>query len=53
MFARIVVTPSVTLPVAGTVQNTNTLLGHNGFHRGRAEPAPPPRSRRYSHQLGK
>ena len=23
--------PSATLPVAGTVHNTNTLLGHNGF----------------------
>jgi serine-type D-Ala-D-Ala carboxypeptidase (penicillin-binding protein 5/6) len=31
VFARIVATPSVTLPVAGTVHNTNTLLGHNGF----------------------
>jgi D-alanyl-D-alanine carboxypeptidase (penicillin-binding protein 5/6) len=31
LFASIVATPSVTLPVAGTVQNTNTLLGHNGF----------------------
>jgi D-alanyl-D-alanine carboxypeptidase (penicillin-binding protein 5/6) len=30
-FAGIVATPSVTLPVAGTVHNTNTLLGHNGF----------------------
>jgi len=31
MFASIVATPSVTLPVAGTVHNTNSLLGHNGF----------------------
>jgi serine-type D-Ala-D-Ala carboxypeptidase (penicillin-binding protein 5/6) len=31
VFARIVATPSVWLPVAGTVDNTNTLLGHNGF----------------------
>ncbi len=31
VFASIVDTPSVTLPVAGTVHNTNTLLGHNGF----------------------
>ena len=31
VFASIVVTPSATLPVAGTVHNTNTLLGHNGF----------------------
>ena len=31
VFARIVATPSATLPVAGTVHNTNTLLGHNGF----------------------
>jgi serine-type D-Ala-D-Ala carboxypeptidase (penicillin-binding protein 5/6) len=30
-FASIVATPSVTLPVAGTVHNTDTLLGHNGF----------------------
>jgi D-alanyl-D-alanine carboxypeptidase (penicillin-binding protein 5/6) len=30
-FASIVATPSVTLPVAGTVHNTNTLLGHDGF----------------------
>jgi len=29
--ASIVATPSATLPVAGTVYNTNTLLGHNGF----------------------
>lgn len=29
--ASIVATPSATLPVAGTVHNTNTLLGHNGF----------------------
>ena len=31
VFARIVATPSVWLPVAGTVHNTNTLLGHDGF----------------------
>ena len=31
VFAAIVATQSVTLPVAGTVHNTNTLLGHNGF----------------------
>jgi serine-type D-Ala-D-Ala carboxypeptidase (penicillin-binding protein 5/6) len=31
LFASIVATPSATLPVAGTVHNTNTLLGHNGF----------------------
>jgi serine-type D-Ala-D-Ala carboxypeptidase (penicillin-binding protein 5/6) len=31
VFASIVATPSVTLPVAGTVHNTNTLLGHDGF----------------------
>jgi serine-type D-Ala-D-Ala carboxypeptidase (penicillin-binding protein 5/6) len=30
-FARIVATTSVTLPVAGTVRNTDTLLGHHGF----------------------
>src|SRR6476619_2147287 len=30
-FASIVATPSATLPVAGTVHNTNTLLGQNGF----------------------
>jgi serine-type D-Ala-D-Ala carboxypeptidase (penicillin-binding protein 5/6) len=30
-FAGIVATPSATLPVAGTVHNTNTLLGRNGF----------------------
>ena len=30
-FASIVATPSVTLPVAGTVHNTDELLGHNGF----------------------
>jgi len=29
--ASIVATPSATLPVAGTVHNTNTLLGRNGF----------------------
>ena len=31
VFASIVATASATLPVAGTVRNTNTLLGHNGF----------------------
>ena len=31
VFASIVATPSATLPVAGTVQNTNALLGHDGF----------------------
>ena len=31
VFASIVATPTATLPVAGTVDNTNTLLGHNGF----------------------
>jgi serine-type D-Ala-D-Ala carboxypeptidase (penicillin-binding protein 5/6) len=31
VFARTVATPSATLPVAGTVHNTNTLLGHDGF----------------------
>jgi serine-type D-Ala-D-Ala carboxypeptidase (penicillin-binding protein 5/6) len=31
VFARIVSTPSATLPVAGTVHNTNTLLGYEGF----------------------
>jgi D-alanyl-D-alanine carboxypeptidase (penicillin-binding protein 5/6) len=31
VFASIVATPSVTLPVAGTVHNTNTLLGYDGF----------------------
>jgi serine-type D-Ala-D-Ala carboxypeptidase (penicillin-binding protein 5/6) len=31
VFASIVATPSATLPVAGTVHNTNTLLGRNGF----------------------
>jgi D-alanyl-D-alanine carboxypeptidase (penicillin-binding protein 5/6) len=30
-FAHIVATTSATLPVAGTVHNTNTLLGHGGF----------------------
>jgi D-alanyl-D-alanine carboxypeptidase (penicillin-binding protein 5/6) len=30
-FANIVATASATLPVAGTVHNTNTLLGRNGF----------------------
>jgi serine-type D-Ala-D-Ala carboxypeptidase (penicillin-binding protein 5/6) len=31
VFASIVATPSVTLPVAGTVYSTNTLLGYDGF----------------------
>lgn len=31
VFASIVGTPSVTLPVAGTVHNTDALLGHDGF----------------------
>ncbi len=31
VFASIVATPSVTLPVAGTVHNTDALLGHDGF----------------------
>lgn len=31
VFARIVATPSAWLPVAGVVQNTDTLLGHDGF----------------------
>jgi serine-type D-Ala-D-Ala carboxypeptidase (penicillin-binding protein 5/6) len=31
VFASIVATPSATLPIAGTVRNTNTLLGYNGF----------------------
>src|SRR2546423_6397028 len=31
VFASIIATPSATLPVAGTVHNTNTLLGRNGF----------------------
>jgi D-alanyl-D-alanine carboxypeptidase (penicillin-binding protein 5/6) len=31
VFANIVATSSATLPVAGTVHNTNTLLGRNGF----------------------
>jgi serine-type D-Ala-D-Ala carboxypeptidase (penicillin-binding protein 5/6) len=31
VFASIVATPSATLPVAGTVHNTNILLGHGGF----------------------
>src|SRR5438477_1806487 len=31
VFASIVGTPSATLPVAGAVHNTNTLLGQNGF----------------------
>jgi serine-type D-Ala-D-Ala carboxypeptidase (penicillin-binding protein 5/6) len=30
-FASIVATSSATIPVVGTVHNTNTLLGHNGF----------------------
>src|SRR5437764_3920600 len=31
VFASIVATPSATLPVAGSVRNTNTLLGYDGF----------------------
>ncbi len=31
VFANIVATTSATLPVAGIVHNTNTLLGHNDF----------------------
>jgi D-alanyl-D-alanine carboxypeptidase (penicillin-binding protein 5/6) len=31
VFASTVATPSATLPVAGTVHNTNTLLGYGGF----------------------
>jgi serine-type D-Ala-D-Ala carboxypeptidase (penicillin-binding protein 5/6) len=31
VFAGIVATPSATLPVAGTVRNTNRLLGYDGF----------------------
>jgi D-alanyl-D-alanine carboxypeptidase (penicillin-binding protein 5/6) len=31
VFASTVARPSATLPVAGTVDNTNALLGHNGF----------------------
>jgi D-alanyl-D-alanine carboxypeptidase (penicillin-binding protein 5/6) len=31
VFASIVATPSATLPVAGTVHNTNALLGRDGF----------------------
>jgi D-alanyl-D-alanine carboxypeptidase (penicillin-binding protein 5/6) len=31
VFAMIVATPRATLPVAGTVRNTDTLLGQNGF----------------------
>jgi serine-type D-Ala-D-Ala carboxypeptidase (penicillin-binding protein 5/6) len=31
VFASIVATPSAALPVAGTVYNTNTLLGRDGF----------------------
>jgi D-alanyl-D-alanine carboxypeptidase (penicillin-binding protein 5/6) len=31
VFAGIVATPSVTLPIAGTVHNTDTLLGYHGF----------------------
>jgi D-alanyl-D-alanine carboxypeptidase (penicillin-binding protein 5/6) len=31
VFASIVATPSATLPVAGTVLNTNRLVGHDGF----------------------
>ena len=30
-FANIVATPAATLPVAGTVRNTDALLGHDGF----------------------
>jgi D-alanyl-D-alanine carboxypeptidase (penicillin-binding protein 5/6) len=31
VFASVVATPNARLPVAGTVHNTNTLLGHDGF----------------------
>jgi D-alanyl-D-alanine carboxypeptidase (penicillin-binding protein 5/6) len=31
VFARIVATPSATLPVAGLVRNTDALLGYDGF----------------------
>ncbi|HZQ80784.1 MAG TPA: hypothetical protein VFB25_02285 [Gaiellaceae bacterium] len=31
VFAGIVAAPTATLPVAGTVRNTNSLLGHGGF----------------------
>jgi D-alanyl-D-alanine carboxypeptidase (penicillin-binding protein 5/6) len=31
VFASIVATPSAALPIAGTVHNTNTLLGRDGF----------------------
>src|SRR5207245_11428157 len=31
VFASIVATPSARLPVAGTVHNTHTLLGHDGL----------------------
>src|SRR6185312_1736997 len=31
VFARIVATPAALLPVAGSVHNTNTLLGRDGF----------------------
>ena len=31
VFANIVATPSATLPVAGTVHNTDSLLGYDGF----------------------
>jgi serine-type D-Ala-D-Ala carboxypeptidase (penicillin-binding protein 5/6) len=31
VFARIVATPVATLPIAGTVRNTDALLGHGGF----------------------
>jgi len=31
VFASLVATPTATLPVAGTVRNTDTLLGHDGF----------------------
>ena len=30
-FANIVASSNATLPIAGIVHNTNTLLGHNGF----------------------
>jgi D-alanyl-D-alanine carboxypeptidase (penicillin-binding protein 5/6) len=31
VLASVAATPSATLPVAGSVRNTNTLLGHDGF----------------------
>ncbi len=31
VFASMVATPTATVPVAGTVHNTNRLLGHDGF----------------------